>query len=313
MKIEEAVVAFKFEVGGNAHLVITGLGTCVLSGFDVNDLPFHPGKTIQFERDREQCVYGDKWDKRMSDVQYDTMKAFVQTLPELVGIEFSAYDPNRYNVYTGEFSIADARTKQFVPVLKKPDLPVSKYNTDSDAWEKVAAIITDDGSLILDPGSYCDRCVIFLTEAEWAAFPQPNEDLLLQDALRYDAELGEWVDIRGLDTIIQSVYSQLHFRIDRLIADTLESYGLQYVIHIDGTYMLPQLEFILSCDYWENNTNLISFTDDYRTIMRKKFDILARFFEIEQTRRNFEDKLQAKEDVEAYAQTAYAEIENLLK
>ena len=38
----------------------------------------------------------------------------------------------------------------------------------------------------------------------------------------------------------------------------------------------------------------------------------VRFFEIEQTRRNFEDKLQAKEDVEAYAQTAYAEIENLL-
>ena len=75
----------------------------------------------------------------------------------------------------------------------------------TDHWEPVVAIIMDDGSLRLNPGGRCERCVLFFTEEEWNEFPkQPTSDYI------YDITNQEWIDPRKIADVLHE--TQLEIR-----------------------------------------------------------------------------------------------------
>ncbi len=70
-----------------------------------------------------------------------------------------------------------------------PDHPASVWT--ENGWERVVATIMEDGSLRLMPDNICPKCVLLLTEAEWAAFPQPPNQYY-----KWDFTAEKWVDKR---------------------------------------------------------------------------------------------------------------------
>lgn len=73
-----------------------------------------------------------------------------------------------------------------------PDHPASKWV--GEQWVRIRASILDDGRLVLDPASICERCIIALTSEEWNAFPQPP---VAQDGeeYRWNFVSEDWQDV----------------------------------------------------------------------------------------------------------------------
>ena len=73
-----------------------------------------------------------------------------------------------------------------------PDHPVSKL-VDGQ-WERVAALFMEDGRYRLLPDSVCSQCIVFLTQAEWDAWPQPAKSTEI-----WDFKTETWKDYRTLE------------------------------------------------------------------------------------------------------------------
>lgn len=73
-----------------------------------------------------------------------------------------------------------------------PDHPVSKLA--DGRWERVAALFMEDGQYRLMPDSVCPKCVVFLTQAEWDAWPKPTKSTEV-----WDFATETWKDYRTLE------------------------------------------------------------------------------------------------------------------
>lgn len=88
-----------------------------------------------------------------------------------------------------------------------PDHPVSKL-VDGQ-WRRIAALFMEDGQYRLMPDSICPKCVLFLTQAEWDAWPKPTKSTEV-----WDFATETWKDYRTLeraqktaDDYIRNAYS----------------------------------------------------------------------------------------------------------
>lgn len=105
-----------------------------------------------------------------------------------------AYDPDD-GVFLGEMMRPDAVARNLsYRIVEIPDHPASKWTGKS--WERIVAVIMDDGSLRLMPGSICAQCALPMTQVEWDAFPKPAKS-----AYRWNFTEETWTDPRSLDDL----------------------------------------------------------------------------------------------------------------
>lgn len=113
-------------------------------------------------------------------------------------ISLPAYDPNDNNLFQGYLSLSEIKKNNYYFTTVGCPYSLAKYNELEDTWINIKAIIRSDGSYVLDPDSYCEQCVLFLTEEEWekiAPIHKSIDDIPFY-YLRYDFVTNDWKDIR---------------------------------------------------------------------------------------------------------------------
>lgn len=138
----------------------------------------------------------------LTEEEKSECNTYCKTYVENADYPVYAYDDKF--IFVGRILKSEAISKNYgYTILEEPGHVVSKYVTDH--WEPVVAIIMDDGSLRLNPGGRCERCVLFFTEEEWNKFPkQPTSDYI------YDITNQEWIDPRKIADVLHE--TQLEIR-----------------------------------------------------------------------------------------------------
>ena len=96
-------------------------------------------------------------------------------------------------LYMGTMLKSEAEARKLAWFIgDAPDNPVSKLV--DGRWERIAALFTEDGHYRLLPDSTCPKCILFLTQAEWDAWPKPARSTEIWD---FAAET--WKDYRTLE------------------------------------------------------------------------------------------------------------------
>lgn len=103
-------------------------------------------------------------------------------------------------LYLGDRLRSEARAAGLGFTHERPRHPVSKWN--GTVWERVVAVFMDDGTVHLNPDSLCERCMLPLTAAEWAAFPQPERTIPAQlGGWQWNFAAERWEDRRETDAL----------------------------------------------------------------------------------------------------------------
>lgn len=77
-------------------------------------------------------------------------------------------------VYAGTMLKTEAHSRNLdYRIAESPDHPASQWT--GEKWERLVAVILDDGTLHTMPDAVCDRCTLVFTESEWSEFPQTPE------------------------------------------------------------------------------------------------------------------------------------------
>lgn len=121
-------------------------------------------------------------------------KAYCGEYATTAAYPVQAYDPDD-GVFLGEMPRPDATTRGLAyRIVEIPDHPASKWV--GEKWERIVAVIMEDGSLRQMPGSICAQCALPMTQAEWGAFPKPPKS-----TYRWDFVEEAWTDPRKLDDL----------------------------------------------------------------------------------------------------------------
>lgn len=141
----------------------------------------------------------------LTDEEMDAVKAWIPRYFSTMvppDITMPCYDPEDNYLFKGNLILSEIQKKKYRFTTVACDYPVAKYNESKDTWEKVKAIIREDGSYTLDPDSYCDSCILFMTEEEWEKFPSiPEHTENISYYIRYDFKEQTWKDVRTIETL----------------------------------------------------------------------------------------------------------------
>ena len=138
----------------------------------------------------------------LTDIEKQECYKYIENF--LTTEDYPVHAYNEKNIYVGHISRLKAENRNYkYTITNKPQYPVSKWVDDH--WEKVVAIIMNDGTLRKNPDGYCDNCDLFFTEKEWTFIPsQPTPWHI------YDAAHSEWVDPRNIEDVLYE--TQLEIR-----------------------------------------------------------------------------------------------------
>ena len=195
--LSKKILVFRFVAPSSSMIVVDYVGNFQTESFDTTLLPYPNCTFIHYEPATElyQIRFGEGPLTLMTEEQKTKMKQFIETLPRHLNLHFPCYDPNKSNLYQGVVALLEAEKNGYIPVLEDCHYAVAKYDVDNNKWVAIKAIITDSGSLLLDPGAYCNQCVLFLTDDEWADFPKYDSSNA-SAIWRWDFESQEWIDVR---------------------------------------------------------------------------------------------------------------------
>lgn len=232
--LSKKILVFRFIEPSSVTIIVDKVGNFVSEDFDSSTLPFYNCSFIHFEPTANilQIKIGTGQIQTMDSDQIAIMEAFIQGLPTILDLHFPCYDPAKSNLYSGVMSISEAKSKGYVSVMEDCPYSVAKYNTESNQWEKVKAIITDNGRLIVDPESYCDLCVLFMTEEEWAAFPQYDASDITA-VWRWDFDEKTWIDVRTIKDLLATYKNEVFSTLQRIEVNAYAKAGYEYfnVVH----------------------------------------------------------------------------------
>ena len=103
-----------------------------------------------------------------------------------------AYNENK--IFTRKMYKSEAENyglKYIINVI--PKYPVSRWNESQNTWEKIVTIIKNDGTVVRNPTTYCDQCVVFLNQEETNNLP--DIDKYQDNYHKYDIESKTWITI----------------------------------------------------------------------------------------------------------------------
>lgn len=227
--LTKSIITIRFIQPSELTVVVDHLGVFQNTNFDPTQFPFDVEGYLHFEPATSHYKYGENFKKQLSDDQITKLQEFIATLPVEMDLSYPCYNKDRSNLYMGVLPLSEITEKGYVHVNQNCEYPLAVY-TDS-GWEKVKAIFTSDGSLILDPDSYCDSCEVFLTEAQWNEFPKA-EGFSDSAVLKYDFENKEWVDTRGVASELEELRVYITSAVERVLLTKLNKLG----VHLGGTY-----------------------------------------------------------------------------
>ena len=180
-------------------------GSIVSRGYKLNlkdklELSF-PYDTIYYEPEvnNKMKIIGEKifklTDSEIQEIQKKCEK-FLETGDYIV----QAYDPST-GLFEGEMYRSEAKQKRFkFRIFESPEHPVSKW-VDGKGWVRIAASIMENGTVNLNPGSICPKCVLLLTEEEWNNFPERPNDFFVWDFVE-----SSWKDPRKFEDLKSNAY-----------------------------------------------------------------------------------------------------------
>lgn len=134
-------------------------------------------------------------------------RTFCESFADTADYPVQAYEPET-GLYSGLMLKSLAQAQGLAWVLGAgPEDAVSRLVNDE--WQRVVAVFMDDGRYRLLPDSTCPRCILFLTQAEWDAWPKPVKSTEV-----WDFATEKWKDYRTLeqaqktaDEYIRSAYA----------------------------------------------------------------------------------------------------------
>ena len=139
-------------------------------------------------------------------------------------IYLPCFNPNDNNLYQGVLSITDIKAKGFFFTTVECEYPVAKYDILEDKWIEVVMTMWDDGTYILNPDGYCDRCVKFLSQKEKDKLPPFPVGYENSPFIKFDFVTETWKDSRTLDDLKESYYQTVNSRFNDLLTELSNYY-----------------------------------------------------------------------------------------
>ena len=168
--------------------------------FEFDALYYEPPTGLSFK------VRGDER-VSLTEEEIAACRAFCDGFKDNADYAVQAYEAET-GLYRGTMLKSEAEAQGLAWFVgDAPDHPVSKLA--DGRWERVAALFMEDGQYRLMPDSVCPKCVVFLTQAEWDAWPKPTKSTEV-----WDFATETWKDYRTLeraqataDDYIRNAYS----------------------------------------------------------------------------------------------------------
>lgn len=128
----------------------------------------------------------------LTDEEIAACRAFCDSFAATADYSVQAYEPET-GLYVGTMLKSEAVGTGLSWLLgAAPDHPVSKL-VDGQ-WVRIAALFMEDGHYRLLPDSTCPKCILFLTQDEWDAWPKPARSTEI-----WDFATETWKDYRTLE------------------------------------------------------------------------------------------------------------------
>lgn len=214
--------------------IYTDRGPFIISNFDISELEFDCHGFLHFEPSMN-IYQRHKNDQGLEAVnltpkEIELVTNYITNLleSEQLDLPFPAYERVLDNLYQGVYPLSEIKQNNWGYTYIPCDYPVASYNETTNEWERIKTIIREDGSYIIDPDTYCDLCVKFITEKEWETFTKPPTDNP-RAHIAWDFITETWVDKRTPEEAANSYYVQV-----KQIFESLRSQEAEYFFNIQG-------------------------------------------------------------------------------
>lgn len=107
--------------------------------------------------------------------------------------DYSVYAYDSDFLYVGIMLKSEAISKNYnYRIVETPNSLASKWNTFKEQWEKIVAVVLDDGTLHLNPEVICEKCMLFFTEEEWMNDKNRPQVIYPDDVWKYNFSTETW-------------------------------------------------------------------------------------------------------------------------
>lgn len=178
-------------------------------GFEYDTLYYEPAANNSFKILKNEML-------QLTDAEIQRITKYQAEYSEKQDYPVWAYDDHK--LYLGEFLKSEAISKGYsYTLIGAPDHPASKL-TD-DGWKKVKMAVLENGSIILDPASFCVLCLLGFTEEEYKLLPaRPSLNYL------WDFKSNGWYDPRSLEDCKFTAISDAKGHFDHIVAHEMRDF-----------------------------------------------------------------------------------------
>lgn len=177
--------------------------------------------------------------------------------------DYYVYAYNNQNIFTKYIKKSEAISNKYLYTTIKPLYSVSKWNTSK--WEEVKLIVKEDGSIIINPSEFCDRCVLFFTENE---LKNNTEITKYNDKYhRWDIENNKWIIIGNeFDDLYKEIELSLREKYEKRRISLYKKYTPEY------ERLFWNIEITEATEYLKNNNAETPYIDGILSTLTPKID-----------------------------------------
>jgi len=140
--------------------------------------------------------------------------------------DYYVYAYNSDNIFSEKVLKSEAIENKTPYSLLEPKYPVSRWN--GKKWEEIKIIVKDDGTLVINPDTYCDRCVKFLSKSDIDKVPHILD--FNDEYHRWDIDAEDWVIVgdefgdlyKNLELKIREIFEIKRHKLFRKIVPAYE-------------------------------------------------------------------------------------------
>lgn len=140
--------------------------------------------------------------------------------------DYSVYAYDSDFLYVGVMLKSKAISKNYnYRIVETPNSLASKWNTFKEQWEKIVAVVLDDGTLHLNPEVICEKCMLFFTEEEWTNDKNRPQVIYPDDIWKYNFSTGTWYNDK--DYVVYA-YDEVFCFVGEMMKSTATREGYKY-------------------------------------------------------------------------------------
>lgn len=170
---------------------------------------------------------------QLTEEEKQECESFAYTFIDVADYSVYVYDSNF--LYTGTMLKSEAISKNSnYRIVEAPDSLASKWNTVKKQWDRIVAVVLDDGTLHLNPEIICERCVLFFTEEEWTRDKNRPQVIYPDDVWKYNFVTETWYNDK--DYVVYA-YDDAFCFINEVMKSTAIKEGYKYTTIKPETYV----------------------------------------------------------------------------